>query len=217
MEEGTSHEIRWLVLVPTQLERDQLELDTADDVRVELCGFGLVVAGAKASQLITSYRPQRVLLCGIAGALSDDIDVGDACQFKRVGIHGIGVGHAGEHTAAEKLGWLQWKGGGIEIGSELVLDFSGDDETTRDLLVSVCAGSSNSFDAELVRSAFPAAFAEEMEGFAVATAAKLASVPCQIVRGFSNIAGDRDQNNWEIAEAMSSVSKLANQIIGRDQ
>lgn len=206
--------IRWLVLVPTQMELEKLELDASADVRAELCGFGLVVAGSRASQLIARHRPERVLLCGIAGALSDGVDVGHAYQFQRVALNGIGIGHAREHVSAEKLGWPQWTSDGIQIGSELALDSSDSSKTTRDLLVSCCAGSSNSNDAELIRGTFPAAHAEEMEGFAVAAAAKLASVPCQIVRGISNIAGDRNHDNWKIAEAMSSVSKLANQITG---
>ena len=49
--------------------------------------------------------------------------------------------------------------------------------------------------------------AEDMEGFAVAMACEVAGIPLRIVRGISNVAGDRDSSNWQIDAALKSVAE----------
>jgi futalosine hydrolase len=65
----------------------------------------------------------------------------------------------------------------------------------------------------LRKQAFPAAMAEDMEGFAVAFACRLRGVPVDVVRGISNVAGDRDKSRWEVAAAVESAGRLALQIM----
>ena len=48
-----------------------------------------------------------------------------------------------------------------------------------------------------------------MEGFGVAIACEMAGVPWQIIRGISNQAGQRDQAQWCIDEALRAASFLA--------
>ncbi|NBP89418.1 MAG: futalosine hydrolase, partial [Planctomycetia bacterium] len=55
--------------------------------------------------------------------------------------------------------------------------------------------------------------AEDMEGFAVALACRLAGVPCQIIRGISNRAGDRDKAHWQIEPALRAVAKQAKAVL----
>ena len=56
-------------------------------------------------------------------------------------------------------------------------------------------------------------WAEDMEGFAVATACRLANVPLSIIRGISNVAGDRDHRRWEIDLAIDRLAqRLARDI-----
>ena len=52
-----------------------------------------------------------------------------------------------------------------------------------------------------------------MEGFAVAFACRLQGVPCDIVRGISNAAGDRDHSRWQTAAALHAAGTLAAQRI----
>jgi futalosine hydrolase len=44
-----------------------------------------------------------------------------------------------------------------------------------------------------------------MEGFAVALAAQRFGVRLTIVRGISNVAGDRDQSRWRLGEALTAA------------
>ena len=54
-------------------------------------------------------------------------------------------------------------------------------------------------------SLHPEAVAEEMEAFAVALAALRFGVRLTVVRGISNVAGDRDQSRWRLREALTAA------------
>ena len=67
---------------------------------------------------------------------------------------------------------------------------------TQGELLSVAEAAGTRAEAETRAGRYPGALAEEMEGFAVAVAAALFGVPLRIVRGASNLAGDRDHAGW---------------------
>ena len=217
---------RHLILVPTEMERRGLEpmlaAATARGCRVELCGFGLVAAAARTAQLIAEHAPERVLLVGIAGRLDERLAVGDAYRFDRVACYGIGAGSGSDFVPAAALGWQQWPGdagdasdqNGGQIGDVISCaagDRAGGEQT--DLLLTVCAAAANAEDVRLRRQVFPDAVAEDMEGFAVSVACRLRGVPFDIVRGISNVAGDRDKSHWQVAPAVEAAGRLALKII----
>lgn len=223
-----------LLLIPTDLEMRLIlpRLNGFDGVvdspngaggrLAHCCGFGLVAAAARTSLLLGQLRPQRVVLAGIAGALDESLPLGSAHQFGRVAVDGIGfgqhsssVGHSGTYLGAEQLGWLQWPGDerSPPIGDQLVLDAR--DMSAADVegglqLLSVCAASANQHEADTRRHRYRSAVAEDMEGFGVAAACRLAGVPVSILRGISNLAGQRDHAQWRIAPAIESLSVLLN-------
>lgn len=212
-----------LILVPTDRERaliqPAIEAAGRGRARVELCGFGPVVAAARTAQLIAEHRPPRVLLVGIAGRLSERLAIGAAYAFERVACHGVGAGSGGAFTPAESLGWPQWPGDGLDsvmrIGDLLPCSSGGDAMPERaGLLLSACAASASEADVIARLQLFPDAAAEDMEGFAVAAACRLAGLPLDIVRGISNTAGDRDHARWQIDAACRAAAALAAAILG---
>ncbi len=210
-----------LLLVPTPIELEQLaprlnSIAEERGVAVEVCGFGVVAAAARTMQLIATHNPQRVLLVGIAGALSDELAIGTATSFRRVVCDGIGVGQGSEYESAAAMGWKQWmpvtqpsSESSDPIGDHISLPTTLGDDSESNELVTVCAASANAHEADVRRKRHPNASAEDMEGFGVAMACELAGVPLQIVRGISNQAGDRDKQNWDIAAALEAASDLA--------
>jgi futalosine hydrolase len=58
-------------------------------------------------------------------------------------------------------------------------------------------------------SRFPAAAAEAMEGFGVASAATQAGVPFAELRTISNLIGPRHRESWRLAEALAALTKAA--------
>ncbi|MCE2792894.1 MAG: hypothetical protein ACK6DU_06180 [Planctomycetota bacterium] len=86
-----------------------------------------------------------------------------------------------------------------------------------------CTAASNSAaDCELRRRNFPQAVFEEMEGFGVALAclehqkATGQAIASGMVRGVSNVAGDRNKAHWQIAPALAAVAELLLQILTQD-
>jgi len=212
-----------LFLVPTELERRVLEPLVAPtlgrDGLVELCGFGPVAAAARTSLLVARYRPERVVLVGIAGRLDDRLALAAAYRFEQVACFGIGVGSRDDFIPAGTLGWPQWPGdaadGSPALGDVIACgprEASATASATK-LLLTVCAASATADDVRTRKRLFPAAVAEDMEGFAVAFACRLAGVPCVIVRGISNAAGDRDQSRWQTKAALEAAGELAAQVI----
>jgi len=212
-----------LILVPTEPERTLIEPEFeaawGGRARVELCGFGPVVAAARTARLLAEHRPPRVLLVGIAGRLADRLAIGAAYAFDRVAGHGVGAGSGDAFTPAESLGWPQWPGDALDsatrIGDVLPCESGGPAAAPRaGLLLSACAASACEADVIARLRLFPSATAEDMEGFAVAAACRLAGIPLDIVRGISNTAGDRDHSRWQIDAACRAAASLAAAILG---
>jgi len=213
-----------LVLVPTESERRIIEpmmrAGDAGSFRLELCGFGPVVAAARTAQLIAGHRPDGVLLVGIAGRFPGRLAIGQACAFERVACHGVGAGSGDAFEPAEALGWPQWPGDGTDPGTPVGDSLSCASSRvpaaapTASLLLSACAASADEADVRARMRLFPDAVAEDMEGFAVAAACRLAGVPIDIVRGISNTAGDRDISGWRIEAACHAAAEVAALLLG---
>lgn len=206
-----------LVLVPTNAERNLLAPLLAAALgnhdRVELCGFGPVAAAARTAALIATHAPARVILVGIAGRYHDRLEIGAAYSFARVACFGVGVGSDEGFVPAGTLGWQQWPGDpptpAAAIGDVLECGWpAAASIMSGGLLLTACAAAASPGDVATRTTLFPSAAAEDMEGFAVALACRLASVPLEIVRGISNTAGDRDHARWQIPRALAAAAEL---------
>ena len=206
-----------LLLIPTPTEFELLEPRLVEAARqhdwlVELCGFGPIAAAARTAQLLAIHQPAQVLLIGIAGTYRTQLPVGTALRFANVACEGVGVGTGNQHQTAGQVGWPHWQASDStsEIGDVISLsEDSSSDNAGRGQLLTCCAASANPAEAQFRIQRFPAALAEDMEGFGVACACQLAGVPLQIARGLSNQAGDRDKRHWRVAAALEAVTELA--------
>jgi futalosine hydrolase len=178
-----------LILVPTTAEAELLGPGLPG--RVCICGFGLAAAGAGAAHAIATHRHAAqagVVLAGAAGTYdAARLAIGTAVDAAAVRVDGIGAGGAGPAA----LGFAE--------ADVLLLD------GTEGELLSVAEAAATREEAAARAGRHPLALAEEMEGFAVAVAASLFGVPLRIVRGASNLAGDRDHAGWRLAEALGAV------------
>ena len=211
-----------LILVPTPGEQEMLwpilqASELRHDWAFQLCGLGPIAAAARAAALVSRYKPDRVLLIGIAGAFDTDAHpVGSACRFDQVACYGIGVGSGSKYAGAGSLGMLQFNGGDANPKLGDVIDLISTfvrDVPCHGQLLTACSGSTNQDEVDQRKSLFPNAVAEDMEGFGVAMACTLAGVPLQIVRGISNRVGDRNHENWRVTEALHAAAELAMKII----
>lgn len=222
-----------LVLVPTAVERRRIEDHGGFEVGtalVQLCGFGPIAAAARTAELLERLKPSRVLLVGICGTFdAERLPVGSAVEFDAVAVEGIGAGEGAGLVGPTAMGFPQWPGdeqGGRNVRPEPIHDrivlssaaSSADPRALRDparsaLLLTTCAASASAEQAALRRSRFPEALAEDMEGFSVAFACALAGVPVTIVRGVSNVVGDRDPSHWRIPAALAAARWCAIDVL----
>jgi futalosine hydrolase len=216
-----------LVVVPTELERRRL-LDRGPLppglAQLECCGFGPVAAAARTAELCARLRPAHLVLVGIAGAYDPERHPpGSAIDFGAVAIDGVGVGRGAGFLAPPALGFPQWPGSGGRgardvppIHDRLELEPQpGASDRQRPLLLTTCAASADEDEAAERRARFPEAVAEDMEGFAVATAGVLAGARVSIVRGISNRVGDREAGNWRVPAALSAARRLLVELLER--
>ncbi len=161
-----------------------------------MCGFGLVEAAVGAAAAFAQHRPARALLVGSAGTYDAlRAPVGTALVASAVRCVGIGVGG----RSAAELGWT----------ASDVVELDGDGGE----LLSVAAGSESADEALRRAERHPDAVGEEMEGFAVATAARRFGVELRIVRGISNLAGDRERERWRMDDALRAAAGLARTML----
>jgi futalosine hydrolase len=168
---------------------------------VATCGFGLAAAGGGAAHAIATNAEaaaRGVVLVGAAGTYDERrAPLATALVAGWVRCHGIGA--AGQSAAELGLGdpdLVELADAGPEI-------------------VSVAAASAGPAEAAALAGRYPAAIAEEMEGYAVALAARRFGVPLIVVRGISNRAGDRDHDGWRLAEALGAAWALVEEALAR--
>jgi futalosine hydrolase len=156
-----------------------------------VCGFGLAEAGAGAAHAIATHpgaARDGVVLAGAAGTYdAARMPVGEVMDASAVRVHGIG---AGGSSPAEL---------GFAAADVIALPGGGGE------LLSVATAAATPEEAAGRARSHPAAVAEEMEGYAVAVAADRFGVHLRVVRGISNMAGDRDRAGWRMAEALAAV------------
>lgn len=203
-----------LILIPTEFERQKLEPllpPSLSHARTEICGFGAVLSGIQTARLLERHKPDQVLLLGIAGTYGKALRVGTAQEFSQVACYGIGAGSGSEFLTAEQLGWHQWQqlpavsGETVRFWDRIQLQPGSDS-----LLLTCCAASAGPIDVQQRLVRFPQAEAEDMEAYAVAAACQLACVRLRVVRGISNVAGDRDKSRWQTDAALQAVGDLLN-------
>ncbi len=137
-----------------------------------------------------------------------------ACQF-----HALQPPGAGGPTVSQNL-FIQRPGSDqdiaqVEIGvgdlrlveSQAVGDVIALAGGDSGLLLTVCAAAANMEEVGQRLACFPQSRAEEMEGYAVATACLATGTPLRILRGISNLAGDRQHHRWQMESALRSVAE----------
>lgn len=204
-----------LILVPTQLEFQVLRQGLPPGLHLELCGFGPVAAGIEAMRYLCRpeyFATQRVILVGLGGTYdAAQLPVGSATCFRRVSMWGIGAGMETDLQTPSQLLLPQVVfADGTACFDTIELDsLPGlDSPHIADGLLTVPSASGDLNQANLRRDRNPHSTCEDMEGYAVALAARQRSLPVSIIRGISNIAGDRDKENWKIKQALQAAAEL---------
>jgi len=200
-----------LVLVPTELERQRLaalggwQAPGRVVPLTELVGFGALAAAARTMALALAHRPRHLVLVGIAGSYG--ARRAGAETFGAVRVDGIGAGAGQRHLLPSDVGFPQWQDERGAVHEELPLHGGGG------VLLTVMAAARDAGDVAGRLARHPGALGEDMEAFGVALAAHLARVPLTVVRGWSNLAGDRDVRGWDVDGALAAARVRALEVL----
>ena len=103
--------LKTLVLVPTEMEREALLRSGPLEAEVQLCGFGVALAGIRTAVGIHEHHPNRVILAGIAGTYdASRAPLGSCFSPHWVTLSGVGVGEGAGYRSASVLGFPLWPG-----------------------------------------------------------------------------------------------------------
>ena len=196
---------RMLIVVPTKGELDSLrlgELQASHRADVALCGFGPVASACRTMRSLCAGNYSQVLLCGLAGTYTDEFHIGEAVTFRSVTLDGVGVIEGGRPRSGYDLGFDR----SLPNTFDGLVSLPGVRCAERCLTVCLCSASTD--EARQRMADYPGAAAEDMEGYGVAMACHLQSVPLTILRGISNTAGDRDKARWKIGDALDAVRSV---------
>ena len=180
-----------------------------------------MAAAARASQLVGARRPERVVLVGIAGTYAPErLPVGTASSFDDVVLDGVGAGEGAALVGPADLGFPLWPGSvdttPDAVYERLPLTPAGPGPATTShsrVLVTVCAASAGDGEARRRRERHAGALAEDMEAFGVALACVLHGIGLTVIRGISNLAGDRDHTRWRTGPALDAVGPMLEDIL----
>jgi futalosine hydrolase len=172
-------------------------------VRVEPVGVGPASAAAGTARLLATGDYRAVISAGIAGGFPGRAPVGATVLAARSIAADLGAESPDGFLPIEELGF----GTSLLPADPLLLKALAEalpGAITGDVLtLATVTGTAET--AGLLATRFPAAAAEAMEGFGVATAAQQAGLPFAELRTISNAVGPRDRGAWRLPEAFAAL------------
>ncbi|HKD98022.1 MAG TPA: futalosine hydrolase [Micromonosporaceae bacterium] len=199
-----------------------LPVDTAavgaDDratVDVVAAGVGAVAAAAAVGMLAAvasaADRPYTAMVdLGIAGGFADRAGVGDTV---------IGTASIAADLGADSpdgflpLATLGFGIGALDADPALVARLrAGLPAAAAAPILSVSTVTGTAERAAELRIRYPDAGAEAMEGFGVASVARMCRVPFVEIRTVSNLVGPRDRAAWRIPDALKALTEAARAV-----
>lgn len=170
-----------------------------------ICGIGPVDAAASVAHALACKRYRLVVNVGIAGALPDCAQVGDAVVVHEelypleleTGVElalppGLAVTARAESDS--RLVAALVHRGFVSVRGLTVSRVTATDETAR-------------------RIAQHNVQIESMEGFAVLRAAGLAGIPAIELRGISNRVGDRSASGWDFDAGVAASKRILDELL----
>jgi futalosine hydrolase len=200
---------RVLIVTSVEAERKAVEAGIRGDSRfcVALCGGGPFEAGVETSRLLASGSYDLVINAGIGGGFVGRAEVGSIV----IGSESIAAQLGAEDRDGSFIPFDQLGFGGTCLLKNGRPDLSRvwvgrleNGQIAPIVTVTTVTGTAES--TAMIANRYPAAAAEAMEGFSVASAAAAYQLPFIEVRSISNPIGPRDRASWNIPAALSALT-----------
>ncbi|MDG5786197.1 futalosine hydrolase [Evansella sp. AB-P1] len=206
-----NHPHAFLVMVAVDAEKEAVLRGLQDDKRfdVKLAGVGPTAAAANTSVALAEGNYDLVISAGIGGGFPERIDVGCIAVADEMIAADLGAESSDGFIPIEELGFGSSR---IAVPSSLSTKITesirtSDLPVTSGQIVTLSTVTGTVETAAALTNRYPNVVAEAMEGFGVATAAQIHSIPVMEIRAISNNVGPRDRNGWKIKDALQSLEK----------
>jgi futalosine hydrolase len=188
-----------LIVTAVAAERDAVVAGLAGRAGFDVvtAGVGPAAAAATTAWRLAAGGYHLVVSAGVAGGMPSRSGVGDVVVATRSIAADLGADSPDGFLPISQLGF-----GDQVIEADPVLKHP-DAVMGSVLTVSTVTGTEAGVE-ELARR-HPDAVAEAMEGFGVATAARLAGVRFAEIRTVSNLIGPRDRTAWRLTGALAAL------------
>ncbi|MFG2037997.1 futalosine hydrolase [Dactylosporangium sp. NPDC048998] len=184
-------------------------LEAGAPVVVAACGVGPAAAAAVTSQFLTVAAQQGapfdvVLSAGIAGGFAGRVEIGGLVVGTESIAADLGADGPDGFQSVDELGFGASRHEADPALLRMLRQSLPEAVGGPVLTVSTVTGTGHA--KELVEKRHPDAVAEAMEGFGVATAARLwPTTAFGEIRTISNAVGPRDRATWRIPQALSTL------------
>ena len=194
------------------------------EIGVVVSGIGKANAAAATARLIAEFRPEEVVVIGLAGALNDDLRVGDIVIADQVVQYDFDLrplerqlgqlpGRAGPYLECYPCATDRW----VNVANDLCRS---DGSIGRKVVVgSVATGDRIVSDRDLKGSIvtnFPKAICVEMESAAVGQICDSSEVPFSVVRVISDFADDtftiNDVSHYLLREGSRLIERFISSL-----
>ncbi|MCQ2966408.1 MAG: 5'-methylthioadenosine/S-adenosylhomocysteine nucleosidase [Alphaproteobacteria bacterium] len=160
------------------------------DLILARCGIGKTMAAAKAQKIIMTYEPQHIFVCGVAGAIADNLKVFDVLVASKV-IHGdFNFGpYKNVALVDSTVPFFQGKPGFSSTGYIM-------DRLDSDKLTGIIATLDQFADEEIkvMLEQKCGAIAIDMESAPIAQIATMYDIPVTVIRSFSDSRTDTEHD-----------------------
>lgn len=186
-----------------------------------ITGMGPVAAGISAGEILTRYPGIAGMInIGICGSFDlAQIPLGCVCVAQREVWPEYGVRTESETTP---LDYQMFPDLPLTAPGELdfdpedaaaLMDLSLPGDWKRGASLTVAGVSGSPARANFLRREYAAA-TENMEGFALALAARRRGLPFLEIRAVSNLVGERDKNKWDFQGALHALRGILPALLG---
>ena len=217
---ATDRELSWLtVRLGARPDRPLLDFPvrrasgSSADIVLVISGPGMANAAAACAAAIERFQPARIFNTGICGVYAEDRGLlGRAVTGAQAIFADTGAVSASAFTSLREMNLSLANPAGRDIFNSLTFDcFSVARDIARADFLTVASISGSRHASDTLRDRFPpsegALLCEDMESAAVGLVALRAGIPCTVVRGISNLCGERDHAGWEIDQAARSAQE----------
>jgi futalosine hydrolase len=217
---ATEPELSWLTgRLQARPERPLLDYpvshaaDGPAGIRLIISGPGMANAAAACAAAIERFKPARIFNTGICGLYARDRALlGTAVIGEQAIFADTGAQSDTAFTSLSEMGLPVAQPPAGSVFNAIELDSLGLPQgLLRADFLTVASVSGSPEYAKKISGRFQhrsgVLLCEDMESAAVALAALRSGIPCTVVRGISNLCGERDHARWEISAAARSAQE----------